>query len=140
MRVFLDTNVLVAAFATRGLCADVLRLTLASHELVIGEFVLDELRGVLRQKIGLPDDVVSGIESLLREKTVVGHPERPSSVALADEDDRWVLASAVEAAAEVLVTGDRDFLQADSGTWPLEVMTPRAYWERLLETKPAGDR
>ena len=36
MRVFLDTNMLVAAFATRGLCEDVLRTTLSEHELVIG--------------------------------------------------------------------------------------------------------
>jgi len=29
VRVFLDTNVLVAAFATRGLCADLMRVVLA---------------------------------------------------------------------------------------------------------------
>jgi len=34
VRVFLDTNVLVAAVATRGLCADVFRSALASYELV----------------------------------------------------------------------------------------------------------
>ena len=31
LRVFVDTNVLVAAYATRGLCADLLRLILAQH-------------------------------------------------------------------------------------------------------------
>ena len=50
MRVCLDTNVLVAAFATRGLCADVLRTVLAEHELVIGDVILDELRRVLSTK------------------------------------------------------------------------------------------
>ena len=35
MRVFLDTNVLVSAMATRGLCADVLREILTSHRLVV---------------------------------------------------------------------------------------------------------
>jgi hypothetical protein len=35
VRVCLDTNVLVAAFATRGLCADVLRTVIAEHELVL---------------------------------------------------------------------------------------------------------
>jgi len=33
MRVFLDTNVLVAAYATHGLCEDVFRVILAEHEL-----------------------------------------------------------------------------------------------------------
>ena len=44
MRVCLDTNVLVAAFATRGLCADVLRTLVTKHDLVIGEVTLTELR------------------------------------------------------------------------------------------------
>ena len=51
MKVFLDTNVLVSGFATRGLCADVIRLVLAEHELLTAEVVLDEVRRVLLRKI-----------------------------------------------------------------------------------------
>jgi hypothetical protein len=47
LRVFLDTNVLVAAFATRGLCADVLRLVLVHHELVTSAVVVAELQRAL---------------------------------------------------------------------------------------------
>ena len=53
MRVALDTNVLVAAFATRGLCADLVRVVLAEHELVFPPAVRTELRRVLAKKIGL---------------------------------------------------------------------------------------
>ena len=51
MRVFLDTNVLVAAFATRGLCADVVRTVLAEHEFLISSTVIEELTLTLTQKI-----------------------------------------------------------------------------------------
>jgi len=44
MRVFLDTNLLVSAVATRGLCADVLREVLLSHQLVISPPLLSELK------------------------------------------------------------------------------------------------
>jgi hypothetical protein len=37
VKVFLDTNVLVSAFAARGLCADLLRDVLARHDLVTGD-------------------------------------------------------------------------------------------------------
>jgi len=37
VRILLDTNVLVAAFATRGFCLDILQLVLAEHRLVVGE-------------------------------------------------------------------------------------------------------
>ena len=66
MRVFPDTNVLASALGTRGLCADVLRLVLAEHESVTGEIVIEELRGVLRKKFGLPTRAVAEVETLLR--------------------------------------------------------------------------
>ena len=48
MKVFLDTNVLVSGFATRGLSADVIRHVMAKHELITAEVVLDELPGLVR--------------------------------------------------------------------------------------------
>ncbi len=53
MRVFLDTNVLASAFATRGLCEDVLREVLATRELIVSSLLLDELERVLRKKFNL---------------------------------------------------------------------------------------
>jgi predicted nucleic acid-binding protein len=44
MKVMLDTNVLAAAAATRGLCADVLRAVLAEHEMVICPQIISELQ------------------------------------------------------------------------------------------------
>ena len=49
MIVCFDTNVLVSAVATRGLCADIVNAALAEHQLIVGETVLMELRQVLRR-------------------------------------------------------------------------------------------
>lgn len=128
MRVFLDTNVLVSAFATRGLAADVLRLVLSEHTLVTGDVVLRELARVLRVRIKLPRARIEDILDFLREFEVVPKPKTPSDVPLRDDDDRWILASAVAGAADVLVTGDRDLLDA-AGKAPLEIVDPRGFWE-----------
>jgi uncharacterized protein len=128
VRVFLDTNVLVSAFATRGLCADVLRSVLAEHTLVTGDVVLDELARVLGTRIGLPPARVDEILAFLRGHEVVPRPTEPSQVAIRDEDDRWVLASAVSGAADVLVSGDRDLLDAAAGA-PIKIVDPRGFWE-----------
>ena len=48
MRVYLDTNVLVSAFAARGLCADLLEVVLLEHEFTLGRNVLSELGKALR--------------------------------------------------------------------------------------------
>ena len=130
MRVFLDTNVLVAAFATRGLCADVLRIVLAEHDLITGEVVLGELRDVLAKRLKLPPSTVADIMALLRAQEVVPKPDNPSSMPIRDPDDRWILASAVAGGADVLVTGDQDLL-AIAAQAPLTILNPRGLWDRV---------
>ena len=130
MRVCLDTNVLVAAFATRGLCADVLRTVLAEHDLVVGEVILAELRRTLANKLKVPADRIEAVEAVLATVPVVPKPAAPSKLAIRDPADRWILATAIAGAADVLVTGDRDLLvvAADS---PIPIIEPRAFWELL---------
>ena len=128
MRVFLDTNVLASAFATRGLCADVLRLVLAEHTLVTGDVVIRELERVLRSRIRLPRPRIDDIVAFLREHEVVPKPAAPSTLRIRDEDDLWVLASAVAGAADVLVTGDSDLLDVAAQA-PVKIVDPRGFWQ-----------
>ena len=128
MRVFLDTNVLASAFATRGLCADVLRVVLADHELITGEVNVAELRRVLRQKMRVPADTAAEIETFLRDHEIIPWPAEILSLPVRDPDDAWVLASAVAGSADVLVTGDKDLLDlADQA--PVRILGPRAFWD-----------
>lgn len=134
MRVYLGTNVLVAAYATRGLCADVLHTVVAEHQLVIGEAALAEARRVLRQKIRLSPEVVAEVEAFLRQQAMIVTDPKPLEIALRDKDDLAILAEAIAGAADVLVTGDRDLLDiADRA--PLPIVTPRGLWE-LLRSNP----
>ena len=132
MRVFLDTNVLVSAFATRGLCADVFRHVLAEHTLVSGEVVLRELRRVLRRKFKLPSRMINSIEEFLREHEVTPKPKSPADIPIRDPDDRWVVSSAVAARAEILVTGDRELLALGQRA-PLRILDPRGFWNLIRE-------
>jgi putative PIN family toxin of toxin-antitoxin system len=134
VRVCLDTNVLIAAFATRGLCADVLRTVLAEHELVIGEVILAELRHALATKFKVPADRIAAVESVLTAFPVIPKPAEPSSVAIRDESDRWVLATAIAGGADVLVTGDNDLL-AVSNQSTVRILNPRSFWELIRSTR-----
>ena len=132
MRVFLDTNVLVSAFATRGLCADLLRYVLVEHDLLVAEVVLAELRRVLKTRIRLPAPTVEEIERFLREYEVIPKPRTPPATKLRDPDDAWVLESALVGHADVLVTGDHDLLSLAGGV-PLRIVDPRGFWKLLRE-------
>ena len=130
MKVFLDTNVLVSAVATRGLCADVVRLVVAEHDLLTGAVNLAELQRVLRDKLRAPARTVRELDAFLRTHTIVPKPAALLAIPVRDPDDRWVLASAVEGGADVLVTGDRDLLDLGGGA-PLPIVDPRGFWELI---------
>jgi putative PIN family toxin of toxin-antitoxin system len=129
VRVFLDTNVLVSAFASRGLCADLLRHILVEHDLITGEVVLTELKRTLLKRINVPPKVVAEIEHLLRDHQVVAKPRRHLDLGLRDADDEWIIASAVAGEADALVTGDRDILETTVHL-PIRVYSPRQFWEQ----------
>jgi type 1 glutamine amidotransferase len=83
VRIALDTNVLVSAVATRGLCADILNLVLAKHQLVVGVTVLAELtssaakaswRGIARRLIQQWCQCAS--MKLGKRGRTIGHVER----------------------------------------------------------------
>ena len=134
MRVFLDTNVLVSAFGTRGLCADLFRSVIAEHELVLGEVVLEEFRRVLRTRFHMPVEHVRQVESYLRSYEVVPKPAAPDPIRVRDEADRWVLASAHNAEADVLVTSDEDLLSVAAHA-RVRIVTPREFWEQLRKAR-----
>ena len=134
MKVFADTNVLVAAFATRGLCADVLRTILAEHELLLSHVVLAELVRVLAEKIGVPEETAEDIAAFLRSSaSIAGEAAtRPPRVGLRDQDDEAILGAARAMGADVLVTGDKDLLEAPAVPG-LRIVDPRGFW--LLVSK-----
>jgi uncharacterized protein len=129
LRVFVDTNVLVSAIATRGLAADVFRLVLDKHEFITAEPVLHEVERVLAGKFRFPPDVVEQTIRFLRRFPVEPMPAEPSRVQVADPDDRWILEAAIRAHADVLVSGDNDLLAVAEEVEQLRILSPRAFWE-----------
>ena len=129
MRVFLDTNVIVSAVATRGLCADILRETLVRHQLIISEILLDELKLVLADKIGVPAEIIADLVAMLRDASVWATPVSIGGLPIPASADQALVSAAVQANADVFVTGDRELLdQAKTGA--VDIVSPRMFWER----------
>jgi putative PIN family toxin of toxin-antitoxin system len=136
LKVYLDTNVLVAALATRGLCADLFQAVLADHQLVVGEALLGELRRVLTRKVRMAPALVDEVEAFLRSQGEVVGEAPPPTLEIRDPADRLIVAEAIAGGAEALVTGDGDLLSVAVDA-PLPIVAPRAFWE-LLRTGPRG--
>ena len=130
MRVFLDTNVLVSAFVSRGLCTDLLKIVLGKHEVLVSRPVAEELKRVLRDKLRAPKTVLERALSFLEHVEVVPNPIAVPSGTEFDENDDTILAAAIAAEADIFVTGDQELL-ATAKRSPISAVSPREFMEFL---------
>jgi putative PIN family toxin of toxin-antitoxin system len=135
--VFLDTNVLVSAFATRGLSADLFELVAVEHELLTGRRVLRELEKALRTKLKLPPSRCAEVIEFLANEAAALINEPLPIPADVDEDDKLVLGEALAGKADVFVTGDAALVQLKT-VMSMRIVTPRQLWELLRSDEPGG--
>ena len=135
MKVVLDTNVLIAAFGTRGLCQAVFELCLENHQIIINFQILEELRENLKAKIKLPDFKIREIISYLKEHTHLVKTSREVKIdTCRDPSDISILNLAVNAQADYLITGDKDMLTLKEIEL-IPIVSPREFWERMRKIK-----
>jgi len=130
MKIILDANAVIAAFATRGLCEAIFEVCLNKHEIVLSEDLLDEILRNLHYKIKLPKNLTDQVASLLRGFAIFVDPVPLSSDACRDPDDIKILGLAVASEADYIISGDKD-LQVLKRFQGIPVLSPRAFYEIL---------
>ena len=138
MKVFLDTNVLVSATATRGLCADVLREILASHHLVVSDPLFVELERVLFEKFHVSGDLIAGLIEILKQDAQHSSPSDLPDIDIQDKYDLIILSSAINGGADIFITGDKELLDLHS-VKNMDIVSPRMFWEKLKPDRPGRD-
>jgi uncharacterized protein len=128
VKVVLDTNVLMAAFGTHGLCEAVIVVCVDRHEIFLSETILAEVEQHLQDKFKLPATRVREIISYLRRHSTIVNPAPIPCDASRDPDDLPILGTAVAAQAESLVTGDDDLLSLGAFK-NIPILSPRTFYE-----------
>jgi len=132
MKAVFDTNVLVAAFVTEGVCAKVLgRARRKQLDLVISPFVLKEFENVLLKKLSASKEQIKTATKLISEAAQVVSPASMVSGVCRDPDDDQILSCAFSTEADYLVTGDMDLLELKEFRG-IRILTPAAF-ELLFE-------
>lgn len=136
----IDPGVLVAGLAApHGVTGQLVAAVRAGRvRLVVSPLLLDELTNVaLRAKFHPKLDapaVTRFTERLVKVAELVEDPvDRPAVTR--DPKDDYLVALAVAARADVLVSGDKDL--TDLANPPLPVLTPHAFLEQLLRESSA---
>ena len=128
MRVFLDTNVLASALATRGLCADLFEAVLAEHDLLTCQVVLDELERILTAKFRMPEELARSYGELIEDAAEIITETVPLSTPIPDPDDVPILAAGRAGEADCFVTGDKALLELGMADG-MPILSPRQFWE-----------
>jgi putative PIN family toxin of toxin-antitoxin system len=127
--VVLDTNVLVAALVANGLCRELVHRTIRLRVLATSETLLQEFETTLRGKFDVTPAVAAFLDLFRASAKVVEAKPLPARVRR-DETDDVVLATAVAAEADAIVTGDQDLLVLGSYQ-DIRIISPRSFLERL---------
>jgi putative PIN family toxin of toxin-antitoxin system len=127
--VVLDTNVVVAALVAEGLCREVVHRGLRMRALASSPGLIVELESTLGRKFAVTSATSVFLEALRQQIRLVEPAILPKPICR-DPDDDVVLATAVAAGADFVVTGDSDLLVlvAYEGT---AIVSPRQFLERL---------
>lgn len=127
MRVLLDTNVLIAAFVARGVCADLLEYCVIQHRLVTSRSILDEFEEKLVSKFGASRAEARQAQDLLAEQMELVKTGPLDEPVCRDPDDDVVLATAWAGQCGCLVTGDKDLpeIKIFHG---IPILSPRGFW------------
>ena len=132
MRVVLDTNVLLAGFATHGLCEALLTLVYRDHTVILSEHILDEVSRHFSGKFKAAKVQAEAVVAFLRSSSEIVDPAAVPRGTLRDKDDLPVLGTAVAGAALCIVTGDQELLAL--GTFQgVDILSPRAFYDRLRD-------
>ncbi len=132
MKAILDTNVLIAAFLTDGICAKLLvRARKRDFDLILCDGILQEFKRVLKNKFAASPHETSEALIILSEATleILGQTDLITPICR-DSDDDLILACARDAVADYVVTGDEDLLVLKNYEG-ISIVTPREF-EKLF--------
>ena len=125
MRLVVDTNVLIAGLVADGLCRDIVKRRLPACELFTSRALLDELAEIVREKFDTRSQDLPLLQVYEAEATIVRPKPLPKPICR-DTDDDEVLATAVAARAEIILTGDDDLLALEEFQG-IRILSPRKF-------------
>lgn len=127
-RVLLDTNVILSALLSpNGIPAKCASIASEKYTLVLCDHVIAELREVVNRKL---PHLLPALEEFLAQlpyEPVETPSENVGAPQMGDPKDSPILAAAIAANADILVSGDHHFL--DLAIAKPKIMSPKEFWE-----------
>ena len=128
MKIFFDTNVLIAAFISHGACNDLYDHCLDEHDIYISDFVLEEFTEKLINKFKFPEDKVALAKENITDSAFVIKNVPVKKKFSRDKDDDNIIAAAIKAKVDCIITGDKDLLVLKKVN-RISIIKPNDFWK-----------
>jgi putative PIN family toxin of toxin-antitoxin system len=128
MKIFIDSNVLIAAYISHGTCYDFYGHCLDKHIVYSSEFVRLEVLEKLSNKIRLTEGKVQWAYQHLCAHTLLVSEALLKDKICRDKDDDHIIAAAIMADVDCIVSGDDDLLVLKK-VHNIPIFSPRDFWK-----------
>ena len=125
MKILVDSNIIISSGMNLfGTPSQALRKVMFEHQLYVSEATVVELDRFAFKKVAKKyPESRKFFDRVLSVATIIPtlNDENPLELQIRDEDDRPILRAAIYAGVDIILTGDRDFLE--SGIESPRIMT-----------------
>ena len=127
-RIVLDTNVIISGILFGGIPRSILNMLISGqHDFFLSIAIIEEIREVLnRPKFGFDSGNAMLVAEELHSLCAIVRPTRSVNVLIDDPDDNKILECAVEANAEIIISGDSHLLSLGSYEG-IKILTPKQF-------------
>lgn len=137
MRFVPDTNVLLSAAISQGLCFEIITDGLKNRQVCLSDYILDELQRILPDKSKFTVVEAARIVAYFRIPGTVElvFPAEVPTNACSDQKDLPILGTAIAAKTDFIISGDQHLLDLKEYRG-IKILSPRAFFEVSRQQKP----
>lgn len=144
-RVIYDANALFGALQRSILVRVGVHQTKFNLRIMITHEILDEMTAAVRNKYPdfsteQGDSLKAAIIASVSDCLVTDYDQLVPTLEISDPDDRHVLAAAIHARAQAIITDDRDFDQVSLEPYDLVAQSPDDFLTDLFDLNPTAMR
>ncbi|HRR96860.1 MAG TPA: putative toxin-antitoxin system toxin component, PIN family [Candidatus Ratteibacteria bacterium] len=127
MKIVFDTNILIAAFISRGVCNELFEHCVCFHEIFISKFILTEFSENLINKFNFSKYEVNKAVQLLQSRLIIVTPKKLAENVSRDPKDDFILATAIQGKCQCIISGDEDLLILKQYKG-IDIVSPQDFW------------
>ena len=133
LRVVLDTNILVSALGFSGRIRRIWDLVEENaFDVFLSPFILEELERNLIEQVDLTEDKAEVIIDVVRNLAQIVEPKTRVTAIPNNNSDNKILECAIEAKADLIVTGNMKHIRPLGVYKGIVIMTPREFLDKYF--------